>query len=538
MACCPVPGHDDNKPSMKVTESEGRFLFHCKVGCTYPNIAAALLARGVDVRDERPKSDFAPTAIWTICDPAGKPIAQHVRIDKPDGKIVYWQGPYGEKGGLTDRGLKLRDLPLYGSELLTSRPSESVVITEGEKAADAARKMGLLALGTTTGAEGLPSREALECLTRRTVYLWPDNDDIGRKHMSRLADALAGVAAKVETITWKDAPPKGDAADFTGAGLGRADFDTLIPKPKKTVLDDLKYMWQGVDDAIDDLNRFHAGDFSRYVRTGIATLDRKLFGGLKRGQVTLLGAPTGGAKSSLLASFAAFSASNNGGALLVSPEMGLMEIAEREIFRLSGVKKWHRNPWKTYAARDEAAKKHYDTAVRMATERAPCLVLDRPAVTLDEIETVALEAKRRHPNLALIAIDYAQEVADDDNAKLARYLAVGNVAVKGTELARNLDVAVVIASQVNVSKEPKSGRTEYSFRESQKLEHKAHNVLLFIVDWREDAEAETRTVERARFKAKKIRGGPVFEFDVTYEPEFFRVSDKDTIPAPPGVEIR
>jgi len=520
MAHCPV--HPDQVPSLKVTLENGRFLLHCKAACEFQDIAEALLKQGVDIRDERKPSPDAPTAVWTIRRPDGTAIAQHVRYERPGGKAVIWRGPNGEAEGLSARGLTLADLPLYGSELLGKSQEPFVVITEGEKAADAARTLGLLALGTSTGAEGCPKAEALECLKGRTVYLWPDNDEPGRKHMSKLAQRLNGIAAKVETLCWADAPEKGDAADFVARRKTRADFDAMLPKKPRSVVDDLKYLWEAAEPAYYELERFHNGDFSRYVPTGSKALDRKLYGGLRRGQVTLLGAPTGGAKSTILATFALHAASR-GGALMVSPEMSITELAEREILRRSMAKKWEINPWKHQMLREQSLEAHKLAAGQLHNEQLPFIVLDRPAVDVNAIEIAAEEAKRRHPELAMVAIDYAQEVADPD-PRAPRYRAVGDVAVRGTEIARRLDVAVVIASQVNAVKDAK-GRVEYNFRESQTLAHKAHNVLLFLVDW-DEVEGQ-RVVNRAAFKATKIRGGPVFELEVNYEPSIFRLSDME-----------
>ena len=78
------------------------------------------------------------------------------------------------------------------------------------------------------------------------------------------------------------------------------------------------------------------------------------------------------------------------------------------------------------------------------------------------------------------------------------------------------------ASQVNASKE--GSRTVYSFRESAILEHKAHNVLLFCVEWREGPGGR-RVVESAAFRATKCRSGPLFELTVDYEPELYAITD-------------
>lgn len=518
------PAHEDRSPSLSIAEKGGRLLFRCFTGCDYTAIRAALEARGLTLAEAGERQNFE--TVWTIRDASGRAMAQHVRVDRAEGKLVFWRGPTGEKARLSDIGVRLADLPLYGTELLRERAADVVVITEGEKAADAARRLGLLALGTSTGASSAPSPAALAPLRGREVILWPDADPEGGKHMTRVARNLRDLATTVRTLSWPDAPPKGDAADFVRCGLGREDFDRLLAAtPARAAADrdcPLRYLHDGVAEALAELDRFAAGDLQRFVTTGVRDLDRALGGGLRRGQVTLIGAPTGAGKTTVLTGFA-MAAAERGAALVISPEMSVEELAEREVIRSSGMPRWARNPWKHRPDHDRAAVAHKQAAADLRSRLRSVLILDMPGVTMDAIADAAEEAKRRHADLALVAIDYAQEVADVD-PRTPRYLTVGAVAQRSVELARRLDVAVVIASQVNVVKEGR-GPSQYAFRESQVLEHKASNVLLFVVDWQTDSESGVRVVDRAAFKATKNRAGALFEVAVRYQPQLYRITD-------------
>src|SRR5215210_3844798 len=121
--------------------------------------------------------------------------AKHHRIGNSDGsKRVWWEMPDGSKGL---NGTPSADLPLYGSQLVQDwHTDDLVIITEGEKAAQALLDAGLLALGTVTGASSTPGQEALDVLRDCRVCLWPDNDGPGRNHMERIAGRLDGVAAE------------------------------------------------------------------------------------------------------------------------------------------------------------------------------------------------------------------------------------------------------------------------------------------------------------------------------------------------------
>ncbi|MCD6154162.1 MAG: hypothetical protein J7J22_00010 [Candidatus Verstraetearchaeota archaeon] len=158
---------------------------------------------------EQPKSQRRET-VWHIRDLNGNLVAEHVRVDGPQGKRIWWRRN-GKKGL---NGLSTRELPLYGAELLPGLPNgTTVVICEGEKAADAVCKAGTTAVGTVTGAATIPKRTVLEPLVRFDVVLWPDNDPQGKDHMERIAQELMAMGVKPRWVDWPDAPPKGDAAD-------------------------------------------------------------------------------------------------------------------------------------------------------------------------------------------------------------------------------------------------------------------------------------------------------------------------------------
>lgn len=254
------PAHDDRHPSLSIGVANGRVLVHCHAGCAQAAVLAALRAHGLGstpstrstptpppapamgprahgTNGHRPGTARQQVQVFAICDAAGNPIAEHVRLDRGDGKSFFWRHPDG-RPGLGE--LSPTELPLYGSERLSQwDPNKPVVLTEGEKPAAALLAIGIPALGTVTGASSTPGAESLSILRGRDVVLWPDADDIGRAHMHRIAQALQGVARLVRWIEWPDAPPGGDAFDYLAAGHGKADVEFLllvadaVPAPEK-----------------------------------------------------------------------------------------------------------------------------------------------------------------------------------------------------------------------------------------------------------------------------------------------------------------
>jgi hypothetical protein len=152
---------------------------------------------------------------WTIPLRDGRTLVHGRRPDptSPSGK-KYWYEIDGESG--LD-GMPKTEIPLYAWGRL-KEDDAYVVITEGEKDADALLDRGVVAVGTATGASGeiIPCDDSLKAVLGRIVYLWADHDDPGTKHMDTIAAQLFKLGADdIRDVDWAEAPHKGGAADFT-----------------------------------------------------------------------------------------------------------------------------------------------------------------------------------------------------------------------------------------------------------------------------------------------------------------------------------
>lgn len=156
--------------------------------------------------------------VYRVRDADGVLVAEHVRIDRPDGgKDVIWCRPgHAARAGLA--GLGTAGLPLYGSEHLGALDvGETLLVTEGEKAAEACWTLGYAAVGTVTGASGTPGEDALCVLLPFDVVTWEDFDEPGAAHMARVARALVRLGGGARRLRW--GREKGDdAADFLMRG--------------------------------------------------------------------------------------------------------------------------------------------------------------------------------------------------------------------------------------------------------------------------------------------------------------------------------
>lgn len=165
-----------------------------------------------------------PSKTWAYRDSDGTILGYVCRYDSDEGKeIRCWTwGSVGDEPPRWAVGQWNRPRPLYGLDRLAARPTAPVLVTEGEKAADAAARLltGMVAVTWPGGAHGVHHAE-WEPLRGRKVLLWPDNDDPGRKAMQQLAGVLAshpGLACKVRLVDPSGQPDGWDISDAETEG--------------------------------------------------------------------------------------------------------------------------------------------------------------------------------------------------------------------------------------------------------------------------------------------------------------------------------
>ncbi len=271
----PCPAHADTKPSLYVSVGQDqRTLVHCYGGCSPEAVVAALGLTMADLMGDAPRRPtgrdrarlfdttketkgtkgtkektlvplvplkaqgkggneppvFAgaaealaavesrwggPSATWTYENAAGEPVGVIARWDRPDGKMIR---PVSRRPGGWVIGGMPSPRPLYRLADVQARPSERVYVVEGEKAAEAGRRLGLLA---TTSAHGSSGADHTDWgpLAGREVAVLPDNDDAGREYARRVGAILLGLspAAHVKIVDLPGLEAKGDLYDWIEA---------------------------------------------------------------------------------------------------------------------------------------------------------------------------------------------------------------------------------------------------------------------------------------------------------------------------------
>jgi putative DNA primase/helicase len=260
---CRCPLHDDKSASMSIHYNDaGEPEGFCHKGCDPREVNKRLRERYPSAYPQK-SYEPRPEQRWTLSVVDGSRLFTKVRYYDRDGKKKYRIEPK-----LSDFSLGTKDLCLYGSNTLGD--AVEVAFGEGEKTTDAMRRLGLNAVGSSTGAAGLPCDEALLVLKGRSVTLWPDNDEPGLGHMLKIAERLTALGIHWRAVQWPDAPPKGDAADFVAMGGTLEQFNNfptvdLSAKREGTVIDFPKSRKPQVESPLN-IATTDMGNATRFVR--------------------------------------------------------------------------------------------------------------------------------------------------------------------------------------------------------------------------------------------------------------------------------
>jgi putative DNA primase/helicase len=154
---------------------------------------------------------YQPEALHTYTNSEGEPLYWRSRLRGSEGKKIFPISFNGETFELKEPAHDGKK-PLYG--LAKIKDADTIYLVEGEFKADWLNKIGIATVATT----GASSHDSLDftLLTGKTVYLWPDNDEAGKKHMEAVRSLLNdfGCATRLIDIDALGLPPKGDAYDW------------------------------------------------------------------------------------------------------------------------------------------------------------------------------------------------------------------------------------------------------------------------------------------------------------------------------------
>jgi replicative DNA helicase len=249
------------------------------------------------------------------------------------------------------------------------------------------------------------------------------------------------------------------------------------------------------------------------LTSGFPALDR-FTTGWKSGELIVIGARPGQGKTSLLLNLAENivwdrylnRTDGKGGVLVFSLEMMGSELVQRILCARAQVD-LRRVKLADYDKAEEAALKQ----AMEDLSQVPLFVDDSFTLTMSEIRSKARRMKERH-DIDVIFVDYLQLVKDND--RIDRHLQIGNISRGLKALARELEIPVVTAAQLNRGVEQRSSREKRpmlsDLRESGSIEQDADQVLLIYRKEDEDSLAGLNTDEimPVDILVAKNRNGP------------------------------
>jgi len=245
-ACCPA--HDDQNPSLTIgIGDDGRVLVKCYAGCAAEDVCRAA---GLTMGDLFPKQDAGhdprpvhhekqkkltktyPTCneavselesrngkrsgLWTYHNASGEPVGAVVRWDRPDGSKDI--RPVSRRSdGLWYIGAMPEPRLLYRLPDLSD--AEIVFVCEGEKAADAAKSLGLTST-TSSGGANAAGKTDWSPLAGKQVIILPDADEPGERYAEEVIRLLSSLTPTptIKVIRLPGLPAGGDIVEWIEAG--------------------------------------------------------------------------------------------------------------------------------------------------------------------------------------------------------------------------------------------------------------------------------------------------------------------------------
>jgi len=243
LASCPVPGHGrgngDKNPSLSITESNGKYLFHCHGGCDQHSVFDAVRERNLLPAIQRQEYSLAlikgelmtmPTLEqeWEYKDEDGNTlfVKRRFKTNTEKGKTYSLHkvdAAGNRKGSMTGARIVPYKLP----ELINAREAgRAIYLVEGEKAADALISIGAIATTSHAGASHWPE-DITQYFAGAVVIVVPDCDAPGWKYAKRVVEALLPVAKAVRVLDFNLPELGDDAYEWVQDGGDRAKLAEL-----------------------------------------------------------------------------------------------------------------------------------------------------------------------------------------------------------------------------------------------------------------------------------------------------------------------
>lgn len=394
--------------------------------------------------------------------------------------------------------------------------AEVVAITEGEKDVHSLERAGWVATCNNGGA-GNFKPEIAPWFKGKHVAIFPDNDEAGRKHAQLVAKLLHATAESIRIVEIPSLKLKGDVTDFlsepehTGADLfdlyndsqdwtPEWHYATEVPHENDKYLRAFgQYLTE-----VGGVDAFWKSVEIEGLPTPFEGLTRNL-GGLRAGEVYVLGANQGQGKTSLALQFTIAALERKAGVLIFSMEMGHRDVFQRltaidarvDLGQFRRLKRFHDD----VPLLLEIEKALHDSTKKF--ERMPLFVSTKSAVTPEFLVEEAMRVKQRS-KIDLVIVDHMQLMGGTGKIRsdYEKFTSISR-ATKG--IAAELNVPLLLVSQTSrANAMDKRSELEVSdLRGSGAIEEDAAGVLLLYYD------AEDFKAAKVDPSGERLKKGPI-----------------------------
>lgn len=253
------------------------------------------------------------------------------------------------------------------------------------------------------------------------------------------------------------------------------------------------------------------------VSTGLRDIDDMTGGLIPGGLYIVAGRPSMG--KTAWAIKAALSVASQGSTLVFSLEMSTQQLGERMMSILGAVRA---DKIKRPHTLSENDLEKLATAGSMLTSLG-IHVDDTPSLDIMTLRSRARERCSRLGNVKLIVLDYLQIMAIEDKNRVQE---VGAISRQLKQLARELDVPILVLSQLSRAVEQRSDKRPVlsDLRESGEIEQNADLVgFLYRHEYYYPEDESNKGI--AEFIIAKQRGGAIGTVKLQWSPAFTRFAD-------------
>lgn len=298
----------------------------------------------------------------------------------------------------------------------------------------------------------------------------PSSSNIGRyADLVRAAAqrrALAAMASEVLEATQSPVDPA-QIIDATQSKLEAIAEQRVKSEPVKAGDDMLRY--------IEELQKRADGKGVKAIPTGFVDLDKKMMGGIRRGELWIVAARPKMGKSAFAFNLA-LNAAEEYSVLILSMEMPRDQIHDRNVAALGKIPLPHViDPRKL-----EGDEWDQLTSAVGRIEKMNLFMDDQGALRLMDVRMKARQIKRRH-GLDLLVIDYLQLMDGEGDSRNAQIEQI----TRGLKaLAKEMKIGIVLLSQLNRSLEQRPNKRPIpsDLRDSGAIEQDCDGALFLYRD--------------------------------------------------------